>query len=132
MSDQPTLATLKTTSPVGPTHPDPANIPAAPTVGDLEVPVRLRSFVNSVVANPDQPFTPDADFIPVLQRAVNMLEKRGLTAPWRRSYSGSGENKGWSVYAGNDLIAYLGGDDTFGQAVDAMVLAHNKALGYVE
>lgn len=132
MSDQPTLATLKTTSPVGPTHPDPSNAPSAPTIGDLYVPVLLRGYVKTVTDNPGQPFTPDADFVPTVQRAVAMLEKRGLTAPWRRTYSGSGENKGWSVYAGNDLVAYLGGDDSFGQAVDELVLAHNKALGYVE
>lgn len=132
MSDQPTLATLKTTSPVGPTHPDLSSAPPPPSIGDLHVPVLLRGYVKNVVDNPGKPFTPDADFVPSIQRAIAMLEKRGLTAPWRRSYSGSGENKGWSVYAGTELIAYLGGDDTFGQAVDALVLAHNKALGYVE
>lgn len=132
MSDQPTLATLKTTSPVGPVHPDPSNAPAAPSIGDLQVPILLRAYAKNAADKPGEAVTLDVNFVPTLQRAVAMLEKRGLTAPWRRTYSGSGENKGWSVYAGNDLVAYLGGDDSFGQAVDELVLAHNKALGYVE
>lgn len=105
--------------------------PEAKPLSDSETLARLQAYAQSVQLDPQGTHKPDQMFVPTMENAIKLIKRQPTQAPWRRTYSGSGDDKGWSIYAGNELVAYLGGDDSFGEAVDKLVYAHNKVLGYV-
>lgn len=108
-----------------------ATTPDPKPLSDTETLARLQAYAQAVKLDPEGTLKPDQMFVPTMENAIALIKRQPTQAPWRRTYSGSGDNQGWSIYAGDQLVAYLGGDDTFGEAVDKLVYAHNKVLGYV-
>ncbi len=51
------------------------------------------------------------------------------TAPqWRAVWQGSAPQRGWSIAAGRDTVAYLGGDEAMSESVERIVEAHNSSF----
>lgn len=47
---------------------------------------------------------------------------------WIERWHGSEPQRGFSIYAGRDLIAYVGGDEGMSEAISKIVAAHNKCF----
>lgn len=113
----------------GPVSPNPTPVQTNDPAADADAVARLKAYAQEATLTGK--VTPDPAFASTFERIIEMINRRPTQAPWRRMFSGSGDNQGWSIYAGTELVAYLGGDDSQGEAVDALIQAHNKALGYV-
>ena len=49
-------------------------------------------------------------------------------AAWIARWHGSNPERGWSIYAGRDCVAYLGGDESMSEAIGKIVADHNKCF----
>ena len=114
----------------GPISPNPTPTQTNDPAVDADAVARVKAYAQEAALTGK--ITPDPAFAPTFEHILSMINRRPVQAPWRRMYSGSGENQGWSIYAGTEFVAYLGGDEKQGEAIDALIQAHNKALGYVE
>lgn len=53
---------------------------------------------------------------------------RAQPVAWTARWHGSNLERGWSIYAGRDCIAYIGGDEGMSEAISEIVAAHNKCF----
>jgi hypothetical protein len=47
---------------------------------------------------------------------------------WTYRWYGSPTEKGWTILQGRETVAYIGGDESMGDAVHDLVEAHNRSI----